>query len=218
MPSEVWWVLPLVGGFWFVFRTHLLRLTGLYLKQPIVVLLSAFVGAWFALVGRLITCLIAWLLHQAPWFPAIESSARKLFPWDFFGTGLTALLLAMAFAELCNSLLDKHAVNARVVNKYGSEILRMLHEAMVPPRPVVITLDNREVYVGFVQRIPRLDIEKPSVRILRIGRGYRDPDTLLPDIVDPVPPPDALLDELLVAIPLDAVKNVSLAQEDPPPV
>lgn len=210
MPSEGWLLLPLIGGFWFVFHTQLLRLTALYLKQPIVVLLSAFVGVWLALLGRSITCLITWLLHPVPWFQAIESSARKLFPWNFFGTGLAALLLAMALAELCNWVLSKQDVNARVLKKYGSEILRMLHWAMVPPRPVVIALDNREVYVGFVQRIPGLDIEKPSVRILRIGRGYLDRDTLRPNIVDPVPPLDAQLDELLVAIPLDAVKNVSL--------
>jgi len=209
VPSDVCLLLPLVGGFWFVYRTHFLRLTAEQLKQPIVVLLAAFFGVWFGLIGRLIT----WLADAVPSFHTIAPLAREMYPWDFFPSAFVALLLAMTLAELVNWILSKGDVNRRIIRSYCCEVLRMLNEAMLDVRPVTLTLDSREVCVGFVQRtrIPLMGPHTASVRILRLGGGYRDVSTLVSNISYPDPGGEVSARELLVAIPLAAIKNVTLA-------
>lgn len=223
MPSDVCLLLPLVGGFWFVYRTHFLRLTAEQLKQPIVVLLAAFFGVWFGLLGRLITSLGdavpffhtigTWLADAVPFFHTIASLAREMYPWDFFPSAFLALLLAVTLAEVLNRILSKEHVNRCIIRSYCCEVLRMLDDAMLDVRPVTVTLDSREVCVGFVQRtrIPIMGPHTASVRILRLGGGYRDVSTLVSNISYPVPEGEVSARELLVAIPLAAIKNVTLA-------
>jgi hypothetical protein len=205
MPSEVFLLLSLVAGFWLLYRAHILRLIAEHLKQPIVVLLSAFFGAWLALGGRG----VAGLLHKVPlWAPA-ESFVRQLAPWNFAGSGLVALLLAIGLAEFANVVWSKEDVNQHVIDAYGSEVLRVLHESMVGIRPVAVTLNSREVCVGFVQRLSIMPVEARSVRMLSVATGYQDSDDLA------VGTPRHTLEQAatqpeLVAIPLDAVKKVAV--------
>lgn len=210
MPSEVCLLLALIGGFWLVFRTQFLRLTVPHLPPPFLGFVAPFYGVCLGVLGRLTTC----FLHQVPWFQPIESFVRELFPWNFIGTGFAALAWAMILAECCNWLLSKGAVNARIIELYGSEVLRMLHEAMFRVKPVKLTLDNGEVYVGFVQRVRSIEGRNASVRILRLGSGYRDPRAPVPEIVYESIPLGARADELLTAFRLEAVQSVSFFMPD----
>jgi hypothetical protein len=209
VPTDFALIPPLVGGFWFVFRCQLLYLVSVQLGQAIAILLSAFFGLAFAVVTRAI---VFWV-HQTAVGGWIEAHHAGAWHFPFSGTALGTFCLAIVAAELSRHLLSTRKVNSWVIRHYGGDLIVLLHDSMVRLKPVSLTLENRKVYVGFVQAVPSLNPERAHVWLLPILSGYRRADDLTlqftTDYVSAIEQVSEARD-LLKVIPISSIKTANL--------
>lgn len=104
---------------------------------------------------------------------------------------------------------------ARTVKRWGTDLDRLLHEASLRATsavPVMISLDNRKVYVGLVARSPDLRPGNQFFELLPIMSGYRDDTDLRVHFVTfyPIHRVDlslALAPDLFTTFPVESVRS-----------
>ncbi|MFN3324834.1 MAG: hypothetical protein ACK5AZ_15155 [Bryobacteraceae bacterium] len=99
------------------------------------------------------------------WREPLERLAQAVWPVPFAGTVLGSFLLALFLAELARLMVLK--LNPTLVDDYAGELVRLLRRAQYDFKPVTLTLDNRNIYIGFVQEAPGL---KPSQTYLKFPK------------------------------------------------
>jgi hypothetical protein len=98
---------------------------------------------------------------------------------------------------------------------YADPSHRLFRRAVKTERPVMITLKDRKVYVGFVWELTELRPEHEFIAVLPLVTGHRDPADLKVKLHTAYPDYTKLEDGLtsedfLVSIPLDQIQSAHL--------
>jgi hypothetical protein len=117
----------------------------------------------------------------------------------------------------------KIAARDRSLKDLGNDLQRLLYKAIQQDDPILVTLANRRVYVGYVTETPSLlNPESQYLSLLPALSGYRDNETLQVVLDLIYPDPEELKgkvefdpeDLLLMTVPLSEIKSASLYHQD----
>jgi hypothetical protein len=135
------------------------------------------VGAALFLLARAITWLFERLLDYC-WGAAdqVRSALHSVLPFPYVGSFLGAFALALIVAKVINDRVPEDEAIRQAVQRHCSRLLILLHDAAARGQPVMLTMSNRKVYIGFVM-IPPTPKYAYAV-VLPTVSGHRDPSTL----------------------------------------
>ena len=164
----------LASGYLFLIRCHYMRFHAEGKEWERNLLETAFVGgAIFFLVK---TCFIPLLIRLLPitltWWQILYGAL----PFPHLGALLISMCVALVAASFINWRIPSGDAVRKAVEKYGGELLSLLHFAARTGRPVSLTMSNRKVYVGFIRATPTL--RYPHTKILPTMSGFRDENSL----------------------------------------
>jgi hypothetical protein len=175
-------ILPLIGGYIFAYRWNACRFHGAREEGHRLYFRAAFYGTTL-LLGAYLLRLAA--LGYFLWYEGWETNVRIQiagFLKKEAGTeaSLFALLCFYAFVAgsvawfPLNFLVGKSIWLKSAVADEG-ELEQLLHRAVARGRPILLTMDNRKVYVGLVRRTPEpRKSESRAIWLLPLISGYRD--------------------------------------------
>ena len=93
-------------------------------------------------------------------------------------------------------------------------MLQLVYNAIEKRQPVLVTLDNRKVYVGYVIDSPDLEQDNVHMGLVPLLSGYRDAQTLRThfsvDYLSVFESPGVDHNDFTVVIPLDRVSSAHL--------
>lgn len=175
-------LLALVGGFLFTYRCHRFsyqaaRVEGqrlLFVAAGWAVLLLIW-SRVFLLVAPdyLPTFFVDWV--DATWQTLTKPLALNE---PILATCVGAFFWGPIFAWVVNRIYGAKRAGAHAIDKYGSELGKIVHRAWTDKLMVSVTLVNRKVYVGWPVFTPDPRQSVEDLRLLPAASGYRDPDTL----------------------------------------
>ena len=123
----------------------------------------------------------------APWvhkvteqFQAIvtlQHDVSSRIPYPYPGTIALGTAIGLAIAAIGNLLWSKDRALDLVVNNHGGRLRILLHDANRTDRPVMLSLQNRKMYVGAVAVPPPLR-DPSQVVIFPTASGFRHSETL----------------------------------------
>jgi len=166
-------ILPLLGGFLFVHINYYSRFRSQQLEGYRLLLESAVAGVALVWIARITTYELGFFIPGA-WI----RRWHDFFPVDLSGTAAGAFLLGITLPWAVNFFYKSGKALDLAVQRHGSNLLRLLRSAAKHECPVMLTLDNRKTYVGFVVEAPNLQSADVYVQILPLLSGYRDPNDL----------------------------------------
>lgn len=199
-------LLPLLGGFLFFFTAHLFRFGAQRLEGYKLLFQSAIAGVVLSFVARLI------VLGIATTYVGVQLEARwQVFsPFVFSATSALSMVLGPLAAIVLNFFIPTDKAKEIEVRRNGNPLILLLYRAAKERFLISVTMDSRKWYVGWVVESPSLLPQERYFRLLPYMSGYRDKDTLetfrtvfYEDVLE-TPGVDA--DELVLTLPLDAVK------------
>lgn len=244
MPTNLL-LLPLLGGFWFVHFCYLFKFRAQRLDGYRLLLESAFFGLLLILPARLIAYFWPrfsalgsgaegeWitLWHGPPLSGTASLSLLLGLISPFLVNWLHAAYLrtlssqdwdpeegASGLWEAASNFLAPAREKALdfAIRNSGNQFFQLLHRAAVHKIPVLLTLQNRKVYVGHLTESPNLKPENQFVSLLPALSGHRDDKTLaikfdvIYDLEGLIAKLDIEAEELLLTIPLSEIKSTSL--------
>jgi hypothetical protein len=185
-------LLAVAGGFCFAYFCRLTRFAFQRMEGQQLYLGSVVAAVVLLFVSRLIGFIAS---SVSPWFCAPQTSLcmpQIRTVWvDFVGLpgmhGVLAVfggafLLGPALAFLVNRFfVSKEAASRVALKKYGSELEKFAEKSRTETLPVLVTLDNRKVYVGWVTEAPVVEPKKYGEEYLKLlpkQSGYRDEKNL----------------------------------------
>lgn len=167
---------------WAYFRT--LRFSGYR-----IFFLSAAWGAGFAVVGLLLAYGLAkWPLTAAPvgWF--FDAFPPETFPYA--GSAVLTLFVAWIAIQIGNRKVDRSAAKLRALKRHEDTLLVLLTEAATTADnlneegghsdALLISMDDRKVYAGFVMEVPSAERSESFIKILPLVSGHREDSSLKP--------------------------------------
>jgi uncharacterized membrane protein YdcZ (DUF606 family) len=167
-------ILPLLGGFLFLRLCYYFNIRLQRYENYRLVFEAAAWGVGMAVLGRL----SAYALHWSGIAPWLQRFCRDLAPWDYFGTSLMAFFWGPCVAWLINWRVEEVGAKDLAVEQAGDNLLALTIDAMDKGEAIMLTLDNRKVYVGYVWESPNLRLGMNHVLLLPAISGYRDRKTL----------------------------------------
>jgi len=199
-------LLPLLGGFLFFFTAHLFRFGAQRLEGYKLLLQSAIAGVVLSFFARLIVLAIA----PTVWGQALRQYWFAFSPFAFSATSVLAMILGPIAALILNLFIPIDKAKGMEVRRNGYPLAWLLYEAAKHHFLLSVTLDNRKWYVGWIIESPSLLPEERYFRMLPYMSGYRDSNTLetfrtvfYEDVLNT---PEIDKDELVLTLPLDAIK------------
>lgn len=213
-------LLALAGGFVFAYRCHYTSYLASRVQGQTLLLLAAAYAVGLLVLSRL-TLVIASPICEVPclsWICGLWDTLAGPLDVPALPTFFGAFLWAPVFAWIVNLLYDADKASDRIIREYGGDTEKVLSKYLANVELVYVTLDNRQVYVGWPTFTPGLRRETEDVRILPVLSGYRDEKTLevdyttfYADVVDRVEEGQVEgvdVSDLVVVIPLSRVVSL----------
>jgi hypothetical protein len=170
---------PLVGGFLFLHRCHFYRFRSSRLESERLLLNSASTGTLLLLIARGLT-LTAKHLAWGRWLRWAIDQAVPNRDAPYLGTALVALLLGMILSLLINFIilaLGEKRSKLFLSQRYDDGLQSFMVGAMFNNLPVLLTLDTRKVYIGYVQQMPDVPHD-PYFSLILLLSGHRDKESM----------------------------------------
>ena len=167
-------LIPALGGYWvlshaLVSRYWVARQTGykLFFSAAIAGVLLLFAARLVAvfLSGNLAEPMVAW------W--------RSFAPFDYAGTVLISVLLAVVAPAVANIFSDKTKCAMRTANANGDLIECLMQEAIDSNGGMLVEVSTKssKCYIGFAQESGVAATTESDIAISPIASGYRDSET-----------------------------------------
>lgn len=165
---------PLLAGFLFLRHTHRFKFRHQRLNGYRLLFDSSLCGLLLLTAARVIT----W--SAARWTPIDGFRAwwAEIAPFPYSGAAAASLLLGVTLPLVWNRLASESGAKRRAVAETDDRILQFLGEAATRNRPILITLDNRKTYAGFVLDAPNLSRDGAQLGLLPLRSGYRTSEEL----------------------------------------
>jgi len=137
--------------------------------------LAAQYGLLFLAVAATVRALWTLLRHFFPTVVVVNDIWHVIFPFDYSGTAILALLLGATSWKYFNRKLSSDEEVDKSIREKGDPLEVLLKNAMRDTRPVLLTIKSGKVYVGSVTANFNPAYEVQSIEIMPILSGYRDP-------------------------------------------
>jgi hypothetical protein len=157
----------LSGGYVFLHSCYLFKHRWTVLEWEQNIFEASFWGIGFFVATR---ALVALLGSCGPCQSA-RTLIETVLPFPYAASLLFAPFLALLVAVVVNLFIPQNQAIHHVVREHGGTLLKLLDEAAVRELPVMLTMQNRKVYVGSVIAQPSPNY--PYTRILPWASGYR---------------------------------------------
>lgn len=168
-------LLPLLGGYLFASGVRPLRFLHQKYDGHRLLLASAAYAVALAVAARIGVALLA----MTSFGERLQTTLAELFRADYTGTALCAFLLGWASPLLINRFFPMDTAVEWALDEVGDEITKFLYWAANAAQPVLLTLDNRKVYVGIVLGATNLSrSEANQAVLLPLWSGYRRSEDL----------------------------------------
>lgn len=222
-------LLPLLGGYWLLWQSN--RTRYLFARQDghRLLIWSAMAGAALLVVASMIVTVLRLLqgigepsssgtFDLAAWWHMVS-------PFPHSGKAVGALVLGLLAPLLLNRLpayRNGSVWARRAAEHYGQEIELLILRSLDHKMPLMATLGNGKVYVGYVSHAVNAETDRRYVRMLPMVSGYRDPSDqrvvftmLYEDVMrqsdDPASPMYGVLQrDFEVVFPLSEVRSMNL--------
>jgi small nuclear ribonucleoprotein (snRNP)-like protein len=161
-------LLPVLGGFFFLYFCHYTKFYVRRLRGYALFFLSACVG--FGLVsGSYLVCELVQTL-----VPAVFWAWEQFAPTNdgYAGTFIGSFLLSIVLLGL-NLTTTEDEQSRKVVEDEGNDLEYLLNDALERAKLVLVVLRDRQVYVGFVTSNVDPNSRKEYARLLKVASGYR---------------------------------------------
>jgi hypothetical protein len=215
-------LLPLLGGYIFARKYYRTRYSALRSENYSLLFLAAQYGLVFLAIAATVRALWVLLRYFVPTLIVVNKLWHALFPFDYSGTAILALLFGATSWRYFNRGLSSDEEVDKAIREKGDPLEVLLKDAMRDTRPVLLTMKSGKVYVGAVTTNFNPAYEVQSIKIMPILSGYRDPKdqtvtfttdyfSLLTQIHDQDPnvtEQDGL--DLGTVIPLDEIRSVGI--------
>lgn len=167
-------LLPLMGGFVFLYTTYLLRFYTQRLDGYKLLFFAAIAGTCLASGARLIVVALA----QTPAGAPLKNWWTIFSPFPYSATSALAFVLGPVLAVMINLFVGREKAKGIEIRRHGNALLQLLHNAEREKLLISITLASRKWYVGWVAESPNLRPDERYFSLLPFTSGYRDKDTL----------------------------------------
>ncbi|MEK6301266.1 MAG: hypothetical protein AABO41_11130 [Acidobacteriota bacterium] len=104
----------------------------------------------------------------------INNYWHEVFPFKMSGVSALALLLGLAAAPLANLIFGADKQIDRVIQKKGDPLELLLRKALRESKPILLTVKNGKIYLGFVTMNSSPAVAVESMKLLPLRSGYRD--------------------------------------------
>jgi hypothetical protein len=167
-------LLPLLGGYIFALKYYRTRYSALRSENHRLLFLAAQYGLLFLGISAGVRGLWILLRYFIPALTVVNNIWHVLFPFDFSGTAILALLIGATSWKYFNRKLSSEEEVDRSIREKGDPLELLLKDAMRDTRPVLLTIKSGKVYVGSITANfnPAYDVQ--SIKIMPILSGYRD--------------------------------------------
>ena len=122
--------------------------------------------------------------------------------------------MGFLFARLFNTRHSEKSAKELVLEESDDDLLKVLYESAKSRKPVLLTLQNRTVYVGYVVNAPNFERERAAVGLIPLRRGFlREKDlsfVFTMDYVRAYLESKIDLHNFVVAVPLSQITSASL--------
>ena len=163
-------LLPLLGGYLLVSRTHLFAFKAAKQSRERLVFMAAFAAVGLVIVSRMIV-----LITVDMWSP-VGVLWRQFFPLPYSGTASLALGLGIIGPWLINCLIPLNIASKLAIQQHGNGLDRLFYAATEHDSQVLITLETGKVYAGWLDWMPpNPGATDAYVRILPTISGFRTP-------------------------------------------
>jgi hypothetical protein len=164
-------VFPIIGGYYLLIRAELFRYRQQRL-EPQKLIFNSFLGGIILMIAAwIVTAMITY------WFPSFVSFIRQYYPlqMQYFGTCVFSFIMAVAFTELSNLVVNKEYRIKHAIRKIGNEFERLCEECQSDTEMIQITLKNDKCYVGWILSLP-IPTHSNYIALLPVVSGYRSKD------------------------------------------
>jgi small nuclear ribonucleoprotein (snRNP)-like protein len=163
---------PLVGGYYLITHLERFRFLNHRLDSQTVLFNSTIVGIILLLISFLFCSTITWL------FPGqVEYVKTNVFPIkeSFFGTAVLSYFIGVAVSKVGNLFINEQKEIARAIDRIGNELELLFKFSCEKSEPILVTLKNDKVYIGWVELLPKPQPpESTYIRLVPLLSGYRD--------------------------------------------
>ncbi|HKW96836.1 MAG TPA: hypothetical protein VJN43_03840 [Bryobacteraceae bacterium] len=202
-------LLPLLAGFLFLRSCYYYKIRSQRFEGYRLLLESAGWAVVLAFLGRLVT----FGGHLVIAGSVFEQRFTEFMPFPFGGTACVTLALGPLLAWLVNLNIDEVRAKDLAIDQAEDALLALFVDAVDDDSALLLTLDSRKIYVGFVTESPNLEKENRYLVMLPVISGYRNADdltvTFTTDYISlwrggNVPP-----ESFLTVIPVSTIKTAS---------
>ena len=205
MPRDLLLLVPLIAGYWFTHSCHLLKFRAARHEGYRLIIESLSWGLALAFLGR-VGCFVC--ANYLPGGETLASCWLDVFPpakIAYSGTAAATLGLGFVLPLLVNRSVDHAMASLTATERYGDDMRKLFMRALLKREPIVITLESRKVYVGYVRALPNLRPKDAHLVLLTALTGYLDPDDL-----SLWPNDDSLDAKFEIVIPLETIRAAGI--------
>lgn len=163
-------VLPLVGGYYILTRSHYFRFRQQRLDKQRLIFESILLAVCVLVFTYFIRVVFEYFAADS-----FCDSMYKYFPikTPYIGTTSIALVFSIVLTKGSNYFLEPDDYIKRAIKTVGNEFELLLKSSFVDDILLQITLSNDKVYVGWVKELPIPTISN-YIRIVPTISGYRN--------------------------------------------
>jgi hypothetical protein len=167
-------LLPLLGGFIFISLCNRFYWHAQRAEKERLLLYASCAGIICLGFALLIAAIPPFIPCKSNW-PCLPTWWRQHVPFRYSGVSTIALLIgATAWWPLNKWVLHERTEWARLIDRQGGPLEKMLYVAMVERKWVMLTLKNGKVYMGQIGAGFTPEKDK-TIFLLPLRSGYRDP-------------------------------------------
>lgn len=214
-------LIPVLGGYLFVKYSYLTSFRAVRDNGYVILFKSAAVGLFFYGLSLLFWRAAVLDENANPKIPEWIEYLHNFLMYPELLPAIMSLVLTGFAAVICNYTLDKDEMKKRVIRQDDDAFEMTLLQSFERESEVLVTLDNRKVYVGKVtDTYFRINDEIRSIMINPLSSGYRNPDDftihfttyygmIYKQIIDNPEDFDVKVSDFSVAIRYDKIVSVS---------
>ena len=170
-------LLPVLAGYWFLSRTHVLKRAYTDDKSNYELFFaSAIFGVAFFVVGWLLVALLGVVAPHIAWLAGILDLWREVAPFNQSDAIALAIGIAFVSSRVTNAWITDKEAAARWASENESRMGWIFRESLERRQLLEVSLTNGKSYVGFVVDQDPRGWEQ-DVALLPVLSGYRNTKT-----------------------------------------
>lgn len=133
------------------------------------------------LVGAALFCAARWLgsrLIPSRLLAGIREQVGPVLPIPYAGSFFAAIALGLLLVAVMAMLFSMQALSRLAVENHGNDLEKLLFRALEEHTPVMLSMKNLKVYVGYVLSTPSLHERDRYTKLLTVKSGFRTKDRL----------------------------------------